>query len=67
MPLTRQQDSTVATSNQSRSERMFSEQDLWYFKVREGNEVGPFRYRCEAESNLNHFIKRLKQEPSPHS
>jgi hypothetical protein len=45
---------------------MFSEQDLWYFKVREGDEVGPFRYRCEAESNLNHFIKRLKQEPSPH-
>ncbi len=65
MPLTRQQDAT-ATTTQSRSERMYSEQDLWYFKVREGDEVGPFRYRCEAESNLHHFIKRLKQEPSPH-
>ena len=62
MPLTRQQDSTSTTNTQSRSERMFSETNLWYFKVREGGEVGPFRYRCEAESNLDHFMQRLNQK-----
>ncbi|MCH7671231.1 MAG: hypothetical protein IIB72_03610 [Proteobacteria bacterium] len=62
MPLTRLRDSRSTTTTQTRSERMFSEQNLWYFKVREGDEVGPFRYRCEAESNLNHFMHQLKQK-----
>lgn len=43
-----------------RSERIYSEQDLWYFRIREGNEVGPFRYRSEAQSNLEHFMEQLK-------
>ncbi len=47
-----------------RSERIFSEQDLWYFKIREGNEVGPFRYRSEAQSNLERFMDQLKDQLS---
>ena len=43
-----------------RSERLFSEKDLWYFKIREGDEVGPFRYRSEAQSNLESFMEELK-------
>lgn len=45
-----------------RSERIFSEQDLWYFKIREGDEVGPFRYRSEAQSNLERFMEQLKAQ-----
>ena len=45
-----------------RSERIFNEQDLWYFKIREGDEVGPFRYRSEAQSNLERFMEQLKTQ-----
>tara|TARA_B110000858_G_scaffold198526_1_gene266244 strand:+ start:7606 stop:7797 length:192 start_codon:yes stop_codon:yes gene_type:complete len=45
-----------------RSERIFNEQDLWYFKIREGDEVGPFRYRSEAQSNLESFMEQLKAQ-----
>jgi len=45
-----------------RSERIFSEQDLWYFKIREGDEVGPFRYRSEAQSNLENFMEQLQAQ-----
>lgn len=45
-----------------RRERIFSEQDLWYFRIREGDEVGPFRYRSEAQSNLENFMEQLKAQ-----
>lgn len=45
-----------------RSERIFSAQDLWYFRIREGDEVGPFRYRSEAQNNLERFMERLKAQ-----
>jgi len=45
-----------------RSERVYSEQDLWYFKTREGDEVGPFRYRSEAQSNLENFLEQLRAQ-----
>ena len=45
-----------------RSERIYSEQDLWYFRIREGDEVGPFRYRSEAQSNLERFMEQLKAQ-----
>ena len=45
-----------------RSERVYSEQDLWYFKTREGDEVGPFRYRSEAQSNLENFMEQLQAQ-----
>ncbi len=43
-----------------RSERLFSQENLWYFKIREGDDVGPFRYRSEAESNLGNFMEQLR-------
>lgn len=45
-----------------RSDRVYSQQNLWYFKTREGDEVGPFRYRSEAESNLDRFLSQLKEK-----
>lgn len=48
-----------------RSERVFSEHDLWYFRTREGDAIGPFRYRSEAESNLDRFIAQLRERLEP--
>ena len=60
MTVSRQQD-IPDSSTQNRTERVFSENDLWYFKTREGGNVGPFRYRSEAESNLDRFMTQLKK------
>ena len=60
MTASRQQD-IPDSSTQNRTERVFSENDLWYFKTREGDNVGPFRYRSEAESNLDRFMTQLKK------
>lgn len=60
MPDTLQQKRSSTIPPPSPSESVFTQQDLWYFKTREGNEIGPFRYRCEAQSNLDHFIEQLK-------
>ena len=61
MPDNRQKDNSN-TPVPDRSERIFSEQDLWYFRTREGDEVGPFRYRSEAQSNLEIFMEQLKAQ-----
>ncbi|MEQ8954853.1 MAG: DUF6316 family protein [Pseudomonadales bacterium] len=55
----RQTESQRAQAPQ-RSERLFTEQDLWYFRTREGREVGPFRYKSEAQSNLDQFLAELE-------
>ena len=45
-----------------RTDRVFSEQNLGYFRTREGNTVGPFRYRSEAENNLDRFMTDLRDK-----
>ncbi len=40
---------------------LFTHEDLWYFKTREGENIGPFRYRSEAQSNLEQFLANLEQ------
>ena len=57
----RQHDSILSMAP-SRSDRVFTEQDLWYFKTREGNSIGPFRYKSEAEGNLDRFMSQLKEK-----
>lgn len=42
------------------SERVFCQKDLWYFRTRDGKEIGPFRYQSEAQSNLDRFLADLK-------
>ena len=61
MTNSRQQDQ-LKSSTPVRTERVFNEQYLWYFKTREGENVGPFRYRSEAESNLDHFMQQLNEK-----
>lgn len=59
MPASREQDELLL-STPNRQERVFSQHELWYFHTREGGDVGPFRYRSEAESNLDRFLDRLR-------
>lgn len=61
MPNSRQQD-PVQTPPPERSDRVFSQEDLWYFRVREGENIGPFRFKSEAESNLDQFMQHLKHK-----
>ena len=66
MTQTRYQD--IPSSNPpARSERVYSDQELWYFRTREGTAIGPFRYRSEAESNLDRFTAELMERLQPHT
>jgi len=46
---------------QDQNDMLFTHEDLWYFKTREGENIGPFRYRSEAQSNLEQFLANLEQ------
>ena len=41
---------------------LYTLQNLWYFKDQSGEEIGPFRYRSEAESNLEKFLNQLEDQ-----
>jgi hypothetical protein len=56
---TRSQDVAI-TKAPPRSERFYSDNELWYFRTREQAEVGPFRYRSEAQTSLERFLRDLK-------
>lgn len=53
---------TDASNNiPERSERLFTHSGMWYFRTREGKDVGPFRYKDEAELMLTRFVQELQQ------
>ena len=52
----------LVSDNPDSSDRIFSQQNLWYFQTQEGNQIGPFRYRSEAQSNLDQFMGQLKEK-----
>jgi len=39
-----------------RSERLFMQYDYWYFRTREGMEIGPFDSAKEANDGINGFM-----------
>jgi len=41
------------------SVRFYTESGLWYFSTREGTQIGPFRYRTEAEAMLARFLEKV--------
>lgn len=43
------------------SARLFTRTGMWYFRTREGKDVGPFRYKDEAELMLTRFVQELQQ------
>lgn len=50
----------------SRCDRLFLQTGLWYFRIREGAPIGPFRYRSEAETMLGRFIGQVRQAHPQH-
>jgi hypothetical protein len=53
-------ESDLSTKPYPQSERFYSEEGLWYFKTREGNNIGPFRYLSEARSMLERFLADVR-------
>lgn len=47
-----------AKDKHSRSDRFFSDNNNWFFRTREGQEVGPFFTRSDAQHALLYFIER---------
>ena len=43
-----------------RTERVFDKGGLWYFRTREGGNIGPFRYQSEARQMLQNFISNIQ-------
>ena len=39
---------------------IYRQDNLWYYQTEKGQEIGPFRYRSEAQSNLDKFLSELK-------
>lgn len=59
--LPRSQDVTL-TKAPPRTERFYSSDELWYFRTREQSQVGPFRYRSEAQTSLELFLGDLRNK-----
>ena len=38
---------------------IYIQDNLWYYQTDNGQEIGPFRYQSEAQSNLNQFLSEL--------
>lgn len=52
-------------SPQGEQATVYTERDLWYFRTGEGTEIGPFRYRSEAETGLQRFLSKLQERLQP--
>jgi hypothetical protein len=40
----------------NRQNRFFQQYDYWYYRTREGIDIGPFDTKAEAERGVNEFI-----------
>ena len=61
-PSTRRTDQSSRVYPQTR--RFYSEDGLWYFRTREGTNVGPFRYLSEAQAMLGRFLSDVQAAES---
>lgn len=43
-------------------DKVYANEDLWYFDTEDGETVGPFRYKSEAENNLTRFLAQLQNQ-----
>ncbi len=43
-------------------DKVYANEDLWYFDTEDGETVGPFRYKSEAENNLTRFLAQLQTQ-----
>lgn len=52
----------VNTSHPADAERIFHQDDRWYFNTDQGERIGPFRFRSEAESGFERFMENLRNK-----
>jgi hypothetical protein len=52
----------TAASTSSSLDKVYTNEDLWYFDTEDGETVGPFRYKSEAENNLSRFLEQLQAQ-----
>jgi hypothetical protein len=45
--------------SQDRSERIFIQHNYWYFRTREGMDIGPYDSQLDATDGINSFIEFL--------
>lgn len=50
-----------STSHERRN-RLYLKNGLWYFRIREGAPIGPFRYRHEAQARLAGFLEQVRED-----
>ena len=55
----RSEDQDKQDANQ-RSDRIYKEEGRWFFKTREGMDIGPFQKRREAQYALLYFTERAE-------
>jgi hypothetical protein len=54
---------TATSAGSSNSlDKVYTNEDLWYFDTDDGETVGPFRYKSEAENNLTRFLEQLQAQ-----
>ena len=47
------------------SKAVFEKDSLWYFHNSAGEQVGPFRYASEAQSNLDRLLLAIRDKVAP--
>jgi hypothetical protein len=52
----------LSTKNYLQTDHFFCDAGMWYFRTREGIDVGPFRYRCEAEAMFGRFMQEVQEK-----
>lgn len=55
-------DINLTTAPASPMDQVYTNEDLWYFDTEDGETVGPFRYKSEAENNLTRFLEQLQAQ-----
>ena len=49
------------SGTQDHKTEIYIQDNLWYYQTDKGQEVGPFRYKSEAQTNLTKLLSELKQ------
>ncbi len=59
LTLNRKGESEASSERSERSERIFIQRNYWYFRTREGMDIGPYDSQTDAISGISSFIEFL--------
>lgn len=60
MEMRKEDKSQTITDGYDRTDRIFQNQDGWFFTVRQGAAFGPYESRQHAEKHLDSFVSLLQ-------